>query len=38
MIEWEGGYTYMRLDKKNQRQIRTALIAAGFEVETLIQD
>ena len=37
-IEWEGGYAYMRLDKKNQRQLRTALGAAGFEVETLVED
>ena len=37
-IEYEGGYAYMRLDKNNQRQIRAALGAAGFEVETLIED
>ena len=37
-IEWDGGYAYMRLDKKNQRQLRAALGAAGFEVETLIED
>ncbi len=37
-IEYEDGYAYMRLDKKNQRQIRAALGAAGFEVETLIED
>jgi len=37
-IEYEGGYAYMQLDKKNQRQIRAALGAAGFEVETLIED
>ena len=37
-IEYEGGYAYMRLDKKNQRQIRAALGAAGFDVETLIED
>ena len=37
-IEWDGGYAYMRLDKNNQRQIRAALNAAGFEVETLIED
>jgi len=28
----------MQLDKKNQRQIRAALNAAGFDVETLIED
>ena len=37
-IEWDGGYAYMRLDKKNQRQLRAALGAAGFEVETLTED
>ena len=37
-IEWDGGYAYMRLDKKNQRQLRAALGAAGFEVETVIED
>ena len=37
-IEYEGGYAYMRLDKKNQRQIRAAMGAAGFEVETIIED
>ena len=37
-IEYEGGYAYMRLDKNNQRQIRAALGAAGFEVETIIED
>ena len=37
-IEYEGGYAYMRLDKKNQRQIRAALGAAGFDVETLVED
>ena len=37
-IEYDGGYAYMRLDKKNQRQIRAALGAAGFDVETLIED
>ena len=37
-IEYEGGYAYMRLDKKNQRQLRAALGAAGFDVETLIED
>jgi hypothetical protein len=37
-IEWDGGYAYMQLDKKNQRQIRAALNAAGFDVETLIED
>ena len=31
-IEWDGGYAYMRLDKNNQRQIRSALNAAGFDV------
>lgn len=37
-IEYEGGYAYMRLDKNNQRQIRGALGAAGFDVEVLIDD
>ena len=37
-IEYEGGYAYMRLDKKNQRQLRAALGAAGFEVENIIED
>ena len=37
-IEYDGGYAYMRLDKKNQRQVRAAFGAAGFEVETLIDD
>lgn len=37
-IEYEGGYAYMRLDKGNQGQIRAALNAAGFDVETLIED
>ena len=37
-IEYDGGYAYMRLDKKNQRQLRAALGAAGFEVETIIED
>ena len=37
-IEYEGGYAYMRLDKNNQRQIRAALGASGFEVETIIED
>lgn len=37
-IEYEGGYAYMRLDKNNQRQIRAALGAAGFDVETIIED
>ena len=37
-IEYEGGYAYMRLDKNNQRQIRAALGAAGFEVKTIIED
>lgn len=37
-IEYDGGYAYMRLDKKNQRQVRAALGAAGFDVETLIED
>ncbi len=37
-IEYDGGYAYMRLDKNNQRQIRAALGAAGFEVETLIEN
>ena len=37
-IEWDGDYAYMRLDKKNQRQIRAALRASGFDVETIIDD
>lgn len=37
-IEYDGGYAYMRLDKKNQRQVRAALGAAGLDVETLIED
>ena len=37
-IEYEGGYAYMRLDKNNQRQIRAAIGAVGFEVETIIED
>ena len=37
-VEWDGGYAYMRLDKKNQRQIRAALRAAGFEIETILDD
>ena len=37
-IEYKGGYAYMRLDKKNQRQLRAALGAVGFEVETIIED
>ena len=37
-IEYEDGYAYMRLDKNNQRQIRGALGAAGFDVEVLIDD
>ena len=37
-IEYEGGYAYMRLDKNNQRQIRAALGASGFEIETIIED
>ena len=37
-IEYDSGYAYMRLDKKNQRQVRAALGAAGFDVETLIED
>jgi hypothetical protein len=37
-IEWDGGYAYMRLDKKNQRQIRAALNSVGFDVEVLIED
>lgn len=37
-IEYEGGYAYMRLDKNNQRQIRAALGAAGFDVETILED
>ena len=37
-IEYEGGYAYMRIDKNNQRQLRAALGAAEFEVETIIED
>ena len=37
-IEYDGGYAYMRLDKKNQRQLRAALGASGFDVETLVED
>lgn len=37
-IEYEGGYAYMRLNKNNQRQIRGALGAAGFDVEVLLDD
>ena len=37
-IEYEGGYAYMRLDKNNERQIRAALGAAGFDVERIIED
>ena len=41
-VEWAGmsgdGYVYIRLDKSNQRQIRTALNAFGFEVEVLTDD
>ena len=37
-VEYDGGYAYMRLDKNNQRQIRAALGAAGFQVETIIED
>ena len=37
-IEYDGGYAYMRLDKNNERQIRAALGAAGFDVETIIED
>ncbi len=37
-VEYEGGFTYMRLDKNNQRQIRAALGAAGFDVQTIIED
>ena len=37
-IEYKGGYAYMRLDKNNQRQIRAALNASGFEVETILED
>ena len=36
-IEYKGGYSYMRLDKKNQRQVRAALGAAGFEVEVMVE-
>ena len=36
-IEYKGGYAYMRLDKKNQRQVRAALGAAGFEVEVMVE-
>lgn len=37
-IEYDGGYAYMRLDKNNQRQIRAALGAAGFDVQVLIEE
>ena len=37
-IEYEGGYAYMRLDKNNQRQIRAALGAAGFDVEIIMEE
>ncbi len=37
-IEWDGGYAYMQLDKKNQRQVRAALRGAGFEIQTIIDD
>lgn len=37
-IEYKGGYAYMRLDKNNQRQIRAALNASGFEVETILEN
>ena len=37
-IEFDGGYAYMQLDKNNQRQIRAALGASGFDVETIIED
>ena len=38
-VEWAGmsgdGYAYIRLDEKNQRQVREALNAFGFEVEVV---
>ena len=41
-VEWAGmsgdGYAYIRLDKRNQRQVRAALNAFGFEVEVLTDD
>ena len=41
-VEWAGmsgdGYVYIRLDKSNQRQVRAALNAFGFEVEVLTGD
>ena len=37
-LEYDGGYAYMRLDKSNQRQIRSALGAAGFDVEVMMED
>ena len=37
-LEYEGGYAYMRLDKNNERQIRSALGAAGFDVTVIIDD
>ena len=41
-VEWAGmsgdGYVYIRLDKSNQRQVRAALNAFGFEVEVLTDD
>ena len=41
-VEWAGmsgdGYAYIRLDKRNQRQVRAALTAFGFEVEVLTGD
>ena len=39
LSSYTGGiYAYVRLDKKNQRQIRAALGGAGFDVETIIED
>ena len=37
-IEYEGGYAYMRLDKNNQRQIRSALGGVGFDVTVIVDD
>ena len=37
-IEYEGGYAYMRLDKNNQRQIRSALGSVGFDVTVIVED
>ena len=37
-LEYEGGYAYMRLDKNNQRQIRSALGSVGFDVTVIVED